>query len=298
MSNTDFSSFKKSRQDSLSRLKAEVDKLNPQGFDKDEFWSPVTDKAGNGHAIIRFLPEPKGEDSPFVRYWDHAFKGPGGWYIERSLTSLGQPDPLNEYNQELWATEDKAKRSFVSKVTKRKLRYVSNILVIKHTARQEDEGQVFRYRYGKKIFDMINDKMHPQFEDEVGFNPFDFWEGANFNLKIRMVDKFPNYDKSSFDPQAELMNDDDLKTLWERLPSLKAVIDPAKFKSYEDLQARLTRVLKLNAPALATPPRSKVRDEEDAGDDINTNNADPEDYSGSSGDDEEANFFAKLRNPD
>jgi hypothetical protein len=295
-----FSALKKSRGEQLEKLQSEVAKLNPNNAEVDaNLWKPVIGKDGNAFAKIRFLPAPPNEDVPFVRYWRHGFKGPKGWYIERSRTSIGEKDPMTEYNQELWATDEKSKKDYVSKTSKRKLVYVSNILVLKHAARPEDEGKVFKFNYGKKIFDMLQDKMHPQFEDEKGFNPFDFWEGANFNLRMRTVDKFPNYDKSTFDEPDVLMglSDEELEAIWKQEHSLQAELDPGKYKSYEDLQKRVNLVFGLggNPPAR---PTTASRPSNDGSDDM------PEDVPMSESmdipqeDTSESDFFARLKDKD
>lgn len=243
-----FDQLKKNREEQTKKLTEAADKMTSNRPGPDErFWKPTVDSNKNGSAIIRFLPAPPGEDVPFVRYWNHGFEGPGGWYIEKSLTSIGQPDPLGEYNQKLWATGIEANKSQVRK-QKRRLHYIANIQVIKDPGNPDAEGKVFLYDFGKKIFDKINDAMHPEFEDEEAFNPFDFWEGANFRLRIREVDGFRNYDKSEFDTPSPLSEDDDeLEKLWKSEYQLKEFIDPANYKSYTELQQRLIRVLQLDS---------------------------------------------------
>ena len=193
-----FADLKKNRTDSFSKLNDQLQKLN-QGYNNDDgnFWKPEVDKAGNGYAVLRFLPAPGGEDMPFVRIYDHGFQGPGGWYIENSLTTLGQKDPVSEYNRELWNSGHDADKETVHK-QKRKLSYYSNIYVVKDPTNPQNEGKVFLFKYGKKIFDKIMEAMQPEFEDETPINPFDFWEGADFKVKIRKVDGYWNYDKSEF----------------------------------------------------------------------------------------------------
>lgn len=243
----DFSQLKKSRQSNFDKLTQEVSKLNtPQGSsDDNRFWYPEVDKAGNGYAVIRFLPAPGGEDIPFVRVWDHGFQGPGGWYIEKSLTTLGQKDPVSEYNSQLWNNGTEAGKEQVRK-QKRRLTYYSNIFVIKDTAHPENEGKVFLFKYGKKIWDKLNLAMNPEFEDEQPINPFDLWEGANFKVKIRNVEGYRNYDKSEFDTAGPLFDDDDkLESIWKQEHKLAEFIDPANFKSYDELKNKLYRVLGL-----------------------------------------------------
>lgn len=243
----DFASLKSNRKSSFDKLTAAAEKVagnQSQSSGPDErFWKPTVDTAGNGSAIIRFLPAPSGEDVPFVRYWDHGFQGPGGWYIEKSLTSIGLDDPVGEYNSKLWNSGLESDKEIARK-QKRRLHYVSNIFVVSDPAAPQNEGKVFLYEYGKKIFDKINDLMHPAFEDEAAVNPFDLWEGANFRLRIRKVEGYRNYDKSAFDSPSALSNDDsELETIWKQEHGLAEFLDQKNFKSYEELQQKLMRVL-------------------------------------------------------
>ena len=250
----DFSALKKNR-GNFDNLMKEVEKIaDPQQTNqKDErFWQPEVDKAGNGYAVIRFLPSPAGEDYPWVRVWNHAFQGPTGkWYIENSLTTLGKQDPVSELNTELWNTGTDANKDIARK-QKRKLVYISNIFVVKDPANPQNEGQVFLYKYGKKIFDKIKDVMQPEFEDENAINPFDFWKGANLKLKIRKVEGYRNYDKSEFDSVTALNDSDDaLKAIWEKQHSLQEFLDPKNFKSYEELKNKLQAVLSSAVPSVS-----------------------------------------------
>jgi len=243
----DFSSLKKNRQTVFASLSNEFSKLNQttSSQDDDRFWKPEVDKAGNGYAVIRFLPAPTGEDVPFVRVWDHGFQGPGGWYIEKSLTTLGQKDPVSEHNTQLWNSGIEANKELVRK-QKRRLSYYSNIYVVKDTAHPENEGKVFLFKYGKKIFEKLKDAMEPKYEDEKPVNPFDLWEGANFKLKIRNVEGYRNYDKSEFDSPSPLLDsDEDLERVWKQEHSLVEFTDPKNFKSYDELKSKLDRVLGL-----------------------------------------------------
>ena len=236
---------KQSKLGSLTeKLVKEVEKMNTGSGGADErFWKPEMDKTGVGSAIIRFLPAPEGEELPWVKMYSHAFQGPGGWYIENSLTTIGQKDPVSEHNRELWNSGSDKDKETVRK-QKRKLSYYSNIYVIKDPAHPENEGKVFLFKFGKKIFDKILNAMQPEFEDEEPINPFDFWGGANFRLKIRKVEGYWNYDKSEFDSPSALMDDDDaLEALWKKEYSLSAIVAPDQFKSYEDLEKRLKYVL-------------------------------------------------------
>ena len=254
----DFSSMKKSS-GGFDKLMKEVEKIaTPQTQDNakdDRFWQPEVDKAGNGYAVIRFLPPSAGEELPWVRIWNHGFQGPTGkWYIENSLTTLGKADPVSELNTELWNSGIEANKDLVRK-QKRRLTYVANIYVVKDPAHPENEGTVKLYKFGKKIFDKIKDVMQPQFEDEDPVNPFDFWKGANFKLKIRNVEGYRNYDKSEFDSATPLAEDDQMESIWKKQHSLAEFVDPKNFKSYDELKAKLQMVL---AATGASAPRAEV----------------------------------------
>ena len=227
-----------------AKLVKEVEKMNSNGSSSDErVWKLECDKAGNGYAVIRFLPAPNGEDLPFVKLYSHAFQGPGGWYIENSLTTLGQKDPLSELNSELWNNGTDAGKEIARK-QKRKLTYVSNIYVVKDPTNPENEGKVFLFKYGKKIFDKITAAMQPEFEDEEAIDPFDFWQGANFKLKAKNVAGYRNYDSSEFAASTPLLNDDDaMEAIWKKQYSLAELIAPDQFKSYDELKKRLNYVL-------------------------------------------------------
>jgi len=260
-----FSSLKRSSRNNLQNLMAETNKLakgNQQGGADDRFWKPEVDKAGNGYAVIRFLPAPNGEDIPWVRVFDHGFQGIGGWYIENSLTTVGKKDPVSEYNSMLWNSGIEANKEQARK-QKRRLKYIANIYVVSDPSNPQNEGKVFLYQFGKKIFDKINDVMNPQFEDETPVNPFDFWEGANFKLKIRNVEGYRNYDKSEFESPSTLgdFEDGELEAIWKQEQSLAEFIAPENFKSYEELQAKLNKVLGLDG---AKPvPKGRAADEEE-----------------------------------
>lgn len=225
----------------------------------DRFWTPTVDKAGNGYAVIRFLPAPPEEDVPFIRIFDHGFQGPGGWYIENSLTTLGKNDPVSEHNSSLWNSGVESNKDIARK-QKRRLHFISNIYVVQDSGNPESEGKVFLYKYGKKIFDKLNEAMNPQFADEEAVNPFDLWAGANFKLKIRNVEGYRNYDKSEFEKAGPLKDDDSLlEEIWKKEYSLKTFLEPSNFKSYEDLKERLTKVLNENGGA----SRMTVADDSD-----------------------------------
>lgn len=287
-----FAAMKQNRQSQIEKLSSEVTKLQgsgaPQGDDR--FWKPEVDKSGNGHAIIRFLPAPNNEDVPFVRVFDHGFQGPGGWFIEKSLTTLGQNDPVSEYNTTLWNSGVESNKDQARK-QKRRLSFVSNIYVLKDPSNPHNEGKVFLYKYGKKIFDKLNDMMNPEFDDESAVNPFDLWEGASFRLKMRNVEGFRNYDKSEFDSPGPLFDDDaKLEEVWKSEHSLQEQIDPSQFKSYDELKSRLYRVL-----ALDGGPQTPVATAEDEIVDNSVAPAPQVDAVDSAEDDDESlSFFKKL----
>jgi hypothetical protein len=244
-----FSALKQSRSSSFDKLNQQLQKLDnsTSNNNNEDYWKLEVDKAGNGYAIIRFLPAPQGEDLPFVRVFDHGFQGPGGWYIENSLTTIGQDDPVSEYNSQLWNSGVDANKEIARK-QKRRLSYHANIYVVKDPANPQNEGKVFKYKFGKKIFDKLNAAMNPEFEDETPLNPFDFWEGANFKLKARNGDGgYRTYEPSSFDAPSALLDDDaELEKVWQSQHSLQEIVDPKNFKSYSELKAKLYKVLALD----------------------------------------------------
>jgi hypothetical protein len=247
----DFSSLKSSVRTDFSKLNEQINKLvTPQAGQQEDtrFWTPTVDKAGNGYAVIRFLPQPEGEDVPFVRIFNHGFKGPNNqWLIEKCLTTLGEKCPVCEHNSALWGTGSKENQEKV-RIQKRKLSFVSNIYIIKDPSNPENEGKVFLFKYGKKIFDKLNAAMNPEFEDEQPMNPFDLWGGANFKLKIRKVEGYQNYDKSEFEDASPLSDDDDaLEKIWKEEHSLQAFLERKEFKSYDDIKSRLNKVLSIES---------------------------------------------------
>ncbi len=251
-----FSDLKKqSRLGNLtSKLTKEIEKMNTNGSNSadERLWKLEVDKAGNGYAVIRFLPAPNGEELPWAKVWSHAFQGPGGWYIENSLTTLGQKDPVSEHNRLLWNSGNDADKDLARK-QKRKLTYISNIYVVKDPTNPENEGKVFLYKFGKKIFDKLTAAMQPEFEDETAIDPFDFWQGANFKLKAKNVAGYRNYDSSEFATPSALLDDDDaLEALWKKQYSLAEFTTADQFKSYADLETRLNRVLN------TSPSRAKI----------------------------------------
>lgn len=290
MSNT-FASLKRNGKTNLEKLTQELTKLqsnqtNANNGPDERLWKPTVDKAGNGQAVIRFLPAPKDEDMPFVRIWDHGFQGPGGWYIEKSLTTLGEPDPVSELNTKLWNSGVEADKDLVRK-QKRRLHYISNIYVVRDPGNPDNEGKVFLYQYGKKIFDKITDVMNPTFEDDKAVNPFDFWEGANFKLRIRQVEGYRNYDKSEFESPSQLADDDQLEAIWAKQYSLQEFLDRKNFKSYDELKARLDKAL----GAVATPKPQTQRATEAS---VPWEDNEPVTRSTVDEDDEDVSFFKKL----
>ena len=294
---------KKSRSGSLTdKLIKQVEKLNDKGSNVDDrIWKPSVDKSGNGYAIIRFLPEPEGCELPWARIYTHAFQGPGGWFIENSLTTLGQKDPVSEHNSQLWNSGSDANKDIARK-QKRRLSYYSNIFIVSDPANPENEGRVFLYKYGKKIHDKITEAMKPEFADETPINPFDFWEGANFKLKIRRVEGYQNYDKSEFSSPSALFDDDaKLEEIYNKLYDLNEFTAPDKFKTYDALKTRLENVLGLNQPV-----RTPVLDEELGGEDNDRGSfvepttpartPEPVASTSSDEDDESLSYFAKLVN--
>ena len=258
-----FASLKKNRSADLEKLNQSIEKINnpKNNFSREDerFWKAELDKSGSGYAVIRFLPSPENEDMPYVRVFNHGFQGPGGWYIENSLTTIGQKDPLAEYNSTLWNSGIEANKEIARK-QKRRLTYFSNIYVVEDKANPQNEGKVFLFRYGKKIFDMISSMANPEFEDETQVDVFNLWDGANFKLKIRKLDGYSNYDKSEFVTAAPLFEDDDkLEPVWKQQHSLEEFVNESNFKSFDELKSRLDVVLgKVETPAMSAP--SSVED--------------------------------------
>jgi hypothetical protein len=228
----------------LGAVQADSGGGEKKSYKDDRLWKPVMDKSGNGYAVIRFLPAVEGEDMPWAKVWNHAFQGPTGqWYIENSLTTVGQNDPVSEMNSAYWNSGVESDKEIARK-QKRKLQYFANIYVVEDSANPENEGKVMLYRFGKKIFDKCMEAMQPAFKDETAVNPFDFWEGANFKLKLRMVEGYWNYDKSEFSAPSPLFDDDDkLEEVWKKQYPLSEFTSETNFKSYEELKKRLDMVL-------------------------------------------------------
>lgn len=249
----------KSNRDQISKLIQAAESTGgsseKKSYQDDRIWKPTVDKAGNGYAILRFLPATEGAELPWVRYWDHGFKGPTGlWYIENSLTSIGQTDPVGELNSRLWNSGIESDKE-TARAQKRRLHYVANVLVVQDPSNPVNEGKVMLFKFGKKIFDKIMDVMQPEFADETPVNPFDFWEGADFKLKIRNVEGYRNYDKSEFAGASALHGGDDarLEAVYNQLHDLSEFTDPKNYKTYDELKAKLARVLGEEAVAGGTP---------------------------------------------
>ena len=295
---TNFAELKRQRNKDLQKLTQEVTKVATGGekksYEDKRFWRPAVDKAGNGFAVIRFLPPSNGEDLPWVQLWSHSFQGPGGrWYIENSLTTLNKKDPVSEHNSELWNSGSDADKDTARK-QKRKLSYIANVYIVKDPANPQNEGEVRLFKFGKKIFDKLNDQMNPEFEDETPVNPFDLWEGSNFKLKIRKVEGYQNYDKSEFDSPNPLSEDeDDLERIWVAEYPLVEFVSPENFKTYDELKARLNFVLGVSqddghnlepAPQTTREP-VKAKTVEESSDDP---------WSSSNDDDDGLTYFEKL----
>lgn len=293
--------LKNNRLSDINRLVAAAEKVGggatQQSFEDNRMWKPEVDKAGNGFAVLRFLPAPEGDDYPWARYWDHGFQGPGGWYIERSLTSIGGTDPVSELNSKLWNSGLESDKDIARK-QKRRLHHVSNVMIISDPAHPENEGKVFLFQYGKKIYDKMMDVMQPQFQDESPINPFDLWTGANFKLKIRNVEGYRNYDKSEFDKASPVANGDEaeLEKIYAKCYSLKEFTDPSTYKSYDELKAKLARVLGGSAPRTTAEgiELDEVRSSPKVGATLAAVSASAAVQS--DGDDDTLSYFSKLAN--
>lgn len=251
----------KKRTNALQELQKKIEDDNKPSYAKDErIWSPTRDKAGNGFAIIRFLPAHDEEDMPFVKLYSHGFQDKGGWYIENSLTTLGQKDPCGQMNSADWATGDEELRNIVRKRS-RKTNYYSNIYVVKDAGNPENEGKVFIFRYGTKIFEKIMDMVNGnEVEGRKAVNVFNMWEGANFELRVKKVAGYPNYDSSTFSAPGVLENFDDgqLESIYNREHKLQPLVAPDQFKTFDELQDRLDIVLGLkSAPAKGSSTAKK-----------------------------------------
>ena len=271
-----FENLKKKSKTNIEELtkKMEAMSSSKDSYKDDRFWRPELDKSSNGFAVIRFLDSPEGEDLPWSKYYSHGFKGRGGWYIENSRTTIGEKDPVSEMNTELWNSGVESDKD-IARERKRRMHYVSNIYIVSDPANPQNEGKVFLYKYGKKIFDKIQEAMQPEFEDEDPINPFDFWKGANFKLKIRKVAGFVNYDKSEFESASVLFDGDDaqLEELWNKEIPLGEFIAPSNFKSYDELKTKFQNVIGSDIRSTETvqstvedASSTETKSEEDTGD--------------------------------
>ena len=296
--NTSIAALKRSKSN-LDTLIGELSKVaepqkQKQSYTDDRLWKPELDKSGNGYAVLRFLPAVKDESLPWARLWSHAFQGPGGWYIENSLTTLDKKDPVSESNSILWNSGVDADKEIARK-RKRKLSYYANVLVVSDPKHPENEGQVKLFKFGKKIFDKITEAMKPEFEDEKPINPFDFWEGANFKLKIRKVDGYWNYDKSEFDSVSAIAdNDEKIEEIWNKQYPLTPFLAPENFKSYDELKSKLDKVLSGvrntgTAEDVAIPPTATKPEPVATTETVATPDVDNEDDG-----DETLDYFSKL----
>lgn len=293
-----FANLKKNRKNQLSKLVSEAEKLTKRkSFDDDRMWKPTVDKAGNGYAVIRFLPA-KGDGTPWVRFLDYGFQGPTGlWYIEKSLNTIDKPDPVSEYYFKTKAVNEDAVKDI-----KLRKNFVANVYVVSDPSNPQNEGKVMLYKFGAKIFSKIMDAMEPEFEDEQAVNVFDFWEGANFKIKIRKVEGWPNYDKSEFESVSALEDGDDekLEAIYNQMYDLGEFVDPESFKSYDELKAKLERVLCLNAdgPTEKERARAGLDDEDDEPTNRPSRNASSIDLDEDDGDDDSLSFFKSLAEED
>jgi hypothetical protein len=298
--------------EALKRNRADISKLiqaaeatgsgEQKNYSDDRIWKPTVDKAGNGYAVLRFLPAREGQELPWVRYWDHGFKGPTGqWYIENSLTSIGQTDPVGELNSRLWNSGIEADKE-KARAQKRRLHYVANVLVVQDPSAPQNEGKVFLYKFGKKIFDKIMDSMQPDFADETPVNPFDFWEGADFKLKIRQVEGYRNYDKSEFASPSALYDADEsrLETVYNQLHDLGEFTDPKNYKSYDELKAKLMRVLgeEATAGAYTVKQEAMINEPAPAPQPVSQEPVTAEQVNMADDDDDTMSYFARLANED
>ena len=296
---SNFAELKRKSQSNFDFLQKELQKSTNANSSGDErLWKPALDASGNGYAVVRFLPAPEGESLPWAKLYNHAFQGPGGWFIENSLTTLGQQDPVSAANNKLWNSGVESDKE-IARVRKRKLSYYSNIYVIKDSANPDNEGKVFLYKYGKKIWDKIEAQMNPEFEDETKVNPFDMWQGADFKLKIRKVAGYRNYDSSEFESPAPLLEDDErLETIWNKQHGLNEFVEPANFKSYDELKQKLDRVLGKTV-STATAADTVIEQEESSWEPTESSTSTPLSQSPQVGDDDDdMSFFKKLAEED
>tara|TARA_R110001583_G_scaffold77268_2_gene210444 strand:+ start:2167 stop:3075 length:909 start_codon:yes stop_codon:yes gene_type:complete len=299
-----FSNMKKNAKSNIGRLTDEITKLNKgsESYKDDRFWKPELDKSSNGYAVIRFLPAPDGEDLPWARTFNHGFKGKGGWFIENCPTTVGGKCPVCEANSELWNSGIEKDKD-VARNRKRRLSYTANIFVVSDPSNPQNEGKNFLYKFGKKIFDKVNESMNPEFEDEDAINPFDFWGGANFKLKVRKVAGFINYDKSEFESSSNLLDGDDakLEELWKNQYPLKEFTDSSNFKDYAQLKSRFESVV--SGSGIATSAEEIEEAQREVSSKFGTNNASDDGvakaekaFGDESKEDDALSYFEKLAN--
>lgn len=248
------------RPSNLEKLR-EATKVTPGNTRRDDegYWKLTADKAGNGSAIIRFLPAPPPETFPFAMHYRVAFKGPNGWYINNSRTTLNESDPVADFNNKLYATNEPELKAQGSKQS-RKLTYTSNIYVVSDKANPANEGKVFLFRYGKKIFEKLSKAISetPEFDGDVAFDPYHPIEGANFRLRQKQQFGFPNYDDSAFEAPSPMFRGDEaaIMAVLSQLKSLTAVVDPSNFLPYDELKKQLDQKLGFDTAKYLTPAQA------------------------------------------
>lgn len=278
---TTFSQLKKNSgsKNNLERLTKYAEELggNKKRQADERFWYPAVDKAGNGSALIRFLPTPDGGQHEFVRLFTHGFQEKR-WFIENCPTTIGGKCPVCEHNSELWNTGVEAHKALVrgsgnKAGRKRQLSYIANIYVIKDPANPENEGKVFLFRYGKKIHDMIQFAMKPPadgIEEIDPIDPYDLWEGANFKMVIRNVDGRRNYDKSGFLASTPLMKDDaKLEEIWKSEYDIEEFVSKGSFKDYNTLMTQFNAALGAVAPQTTRQAVEEVEEQWSKTDELN-----------------------------
>jgi hypothetical protein len=297
--------FKKLRERSgkkaLEKLQTELEKVSGKQFTPEEnLWQPTVDKAGNGYAVIRFLPaHDDDDDTAFIKLWDYGFQGPSGsWYFENSLTTIGKPDPVAEFNNRLWNSGVEADKELARKY-KRRLHFKARIHVVTDNGNPENEGKEFYYKFGKKLFAKLAEAMNPEFEDEQPMNPFDLWEGANFKIKVRNVEGYRNYDKSEFGTPGPLSDDETMHEIMQRADKLplKKFIAPDQFKTYEELKAKFEKVMGTPVAPVTRQAAQIVNDEEDVIEPVQQKSVMSviKASVAEDDDDEMSNFFASLK---